>query len=192
VVDTIPVGFAPWGIAFGRASASVPSSGKTCNGTYNGTFKGNITVSTGQNCKFVGGGVTGDVQQNGGNLELQRSTVGGNVQITGGGTFTIGPGTVAHNLTIQNLPTGTAQNLVCGTLVRGDLQSHNNGTAVSIGAPSLCAGNSVGGNLDVHDNPAPVRVFGNTVGNNLQCQNNASIMGAGNTAKSKQAQCATF
>ena len=36
----------------------VPASGTKCNGVYNGTFKGNIVVTAGQSCIFVGGGVT--------------------------------------------------------------------------------------------------------------------------------------
>ena len=34
-----------------------PLPGAACNGIYNGTFKGNITVSSGQTCTFVSGGV---------------------------------------------------------------------------------------------------------------------------------------
>jgi len=34
---------------------SAPSSSMSCNGTFNGTFAGNLTVSNGQTCSFIGG-----------------------------------------------------------------------------------------------------------------------------------------
>ena len=196
------------------ATSNVPPSGTACNGTYSGVFQGNITVSAGQNCTFVNGGATGNVVENGGNLTLTQSQVGGNVQIMGG-TFTIGPGsTVGGNLQIQNLPTGTGPNQVCGTTVNGNLQFQTSGTALLIGStnPASCAGNNVGGDLQVQNNTAATTVAGNTVGgnlqdnnntaptqvftnmiaNNLQCAGDTSITGGGNTARSKQGQCSTF
>jgi hypothetical protein len=159
------------------------------------------------------GGITGNVQLNGGNLTLLQSTVGGNVQITGASTFTIGPGaSVGGDLQIQNLPASTAQNQICATSVNGNLQFQNSGTALLIGASSSCAGNTVANDLTVQNNTAATTITGNTVhgnlvdqnntaqsqvfnnivGNNLQCQNNTFIGGGGNTAKSKQGQCANF
>jgi hypothetical protein len=201
-------------VATATGTSNVPPSGTACNGTYSGIFQGNITVSAGQNCIFVNGGVTGNVVENGGNLGLVQSQVGGNVQINGG-TFTLGPGSsIGGNLQIQSLPTGPGQNQVCGTTVNGDLQFQNSGTALLIGStnPASCAGNNVGGNLQVHDNTAATTVAGNTVGgnlqdnkntaltqvftnmvgNNLQCAGDTSITGGGNTAKSKQGQCSAF
>ena len=180
--------------AKGRQTPPLPPSGTACNGTHDGTFKGNLTVSAGQNCIFIGGGVTGNVQQNGGNLELLESAeVGGNLQITGASTFTTCPGVVIKgNLQVQNLPAGTVQNQICGSDVQGNLQFQNSGTALLIGASSACAGNTVGGNLQDNNNTAPTQVFDNTINGNLQCQNNTSITGGGNTASKKQGQCATF
>src|ERR1700722_15378537 len=193
-------------------SSNVPPTGNSCNGTYSGIFNGNITVSAGQSCNFVGGGVNGNVTENGGNLTLAQSQVTGNVQI-GAGTFTIGPGsTIDGNLQIGNLPTGSASNQVCGTTVHGDLQLQNSGTAVVIGNPASCAGNTVGGNLQVqnntaattldgnivtgnlqdNNNTAPTQGFNNSITSSLQCGGNSSITGGGNTASSKAGQCATF
>jgi hypothetical protein len=194
---------------------SVPPSGTACNGVYDGIFNGNVMVMPGQNCIFVDGGVTGNVQESGGNLVLDQSQVGGNVQVNGGGTFAIGPAsTIGGNLQVQNLPTGSGQDPVCGTTVNGNLQIQNNGTAIEIGAlpPASCAGNTVGGDLQVQNNTAATTVVGNTVGgnlqdnsnigatqvfnnlvnNNLQCQLDSAITWGGNTAGSKQGQCATF
>jgi hypothetical protein len=197
-------------------TALAPSSGTTCDGVYDGTFNGNITVSAGQNCVFFNGGVTGNVHQNGGNLVLFQSHVGGNVQVNGSGAFSVGPSsTISGNLQIQSLPTGSGQNQICGTNVRGDLQVQNNGTAILIGAnpPIACVGNTVSGNLQVQSNwaatsvvgnivggnlqdqanIAPTQVFNNLVSGNLQCQGDAAIQGGGNTVGGKkQGQCAGF
>jgi hypothetical protein len=154
--------------------APAPTSGTSCNGAYNGTFVGNITVSAGQDCIFVNGSVNGNVHINGGNLTLVHSQVAGNVHVNGGGTFTIGPdSTIGGNLQIENLPSGSAQNQICGTNVQGNLHFQNNGTAVVIGSPT-CPGNTIGGNLQVTDNTASTQVLGNTVSGNLHVQNNSA------------------
>ena len=196
-------------------TAPAPTSGTTCNGVYNGTFNGNIKVSAGQACIFFNGGVTGNVQQDGGSLVLFQSKVGNNVQVNGGGTFAIGPGsTIGGNLQIKNLPIGLGESQVCGTMVQGDLQFQNDGTSVLIGAvaPAACPGNAIAGNLQVQNNSASTTIEGNTVtgnlqdqnntgltqvffnsiSNNLQCQNNTAIEGVGNTALQKQGQCVGF
>jgi len=200
----------------GAAQALPPAlkSGSICNGVYGGVFNGNVSVSKGQTCTFVNGSITGNVQQNGGSLVLAGATVTGNVQINSGGIFSIGPFAVINgDLQIQNIPSGTAQNQVCGATVKGNLQFQNNGTAVQIGSASpACPVNVIGGNLEVHNNTSSTAIFYNTVGGNLQdqnntastqvfsnkvtknlqCQNNSSIAGGGNTAAQKQGQCATF
>jgi cytoskeletal protein CcmA (bactofilin family) len=184
-----------------------------CDMTYNGTFHGNVTVSSGFVC-IVNATVMGNVQQSGGELRIVGSVVAGNVQVNGDSQFIIGPGAIIRNdLQIQNLAGRSVQNQICDTMVRGNLQFHNNGAAVEIGsaAPS-CAGNIIGGNLEVQnntgstaifddvvvgnlqdqDNSAATRVFDNFVKQNLQCQNNPTISGGGNSAKQKQGQCSAF
>ena len=192
-----------------------PSSGTTCNGAYNGTFNGNLFVSAGQTCIFFSGQVTGNVQQIGGSLVLFQSRVGGNVQVNGKSTFSIGPGSAINgNLQIQDVPSGSGQDQVCGTAVQGNLQLQNNGTAVLVGAvaPISCPGNSIGGNMQVQSNSASTsivgntilgnlqdqtnkgltQVFFNTVSGDLQCANNTGIQGGGNVADQKQGQCGGF
>jgi lysophospholipase L1-like esterase len=192
---------------------AVPPAGTSCNGTFGGTFVGNLNVSNGQTCTFLGGGVTGNITQTGGNLILSGTTVGGNVQIQGGGAFSIGSFTkIVGNLQVQNLPASATQNHVCGTTVTGNLTYHNNGAPVEIGAATLCPGNRIGGDLQVGNNTAAAGIVGNIVGGNLQVQNdagatvvssnnvvknlqcsgNVAISGNGNTATQKQGQCAAF
>jgi lysophospholipase L1-like esterase len=192
---------------------AAPPASTACNGTYSGTFVGNLTVSAGQVCIFTGGGVTGNVTQTGGTLIFSGITVGGNVQIQGGGTFSLGAfARINGNLQIQNLPSNATQNQICGVRVGGNLTYQNNLAPVSIGAATMCAGNTVGGDLQVGNDSATVNITGNTVtGNlqiqgdtgsttvvsnviahNLQCSGNTSITGSQNAALQKQGQCAAF
>lgn len=211
VIATIPVGSNP--VAFGvfiaiPATQSSPATGSLCNGIYDGTFPGNVTVSAGQNCIFLNGGrIAGNVNVVGGNFALNGSAIGGNLTVNGGGTYTLGPNaTVSGNLQIQNIPPGSANNSVCGATVYGNMLLNKDGTAVQIGstAPLFCAGNtiggnfeavgnsnsalmfdnSVGGNMSVLDNTGPVDVVGNTIRGNLLCQGNSDLMMvSANTAK---------
>jgi len=170
-------------------SLSVP---QPCTTTYTGTFKGNVNISSGVIC-ITNGTITGNVTQSGGSLVTSDATIGGNLQITGGGTFSLASTTIDGDLQIQNIPAGTAQNQICGTDVKGNLQFHNNGTAVVIGNPSAsCAGNVIGNDLQIQNNTASVQVYGDTVGGNLQCSSNSSIAGGSDTAKQTQCQCTGF
>jgi trimeric autotransporter adhesin len=151
-------------------------------------ISGPLTISAGQTFTFVNANIPGNIVMNGGSLVLNNTTVGGNllmsagsltvinstvqgtVQITGG-TFSIDPTHIKGNLLVHNIRFGSAQNKICGTTVNGNLQFQFNGTAVLIGSPS-CAGNTVGGNLQVSDNFAATQIYGNTVRGNLQVLTN--------------------
>ena len=190
----------------------VPASGTACNGVYYGVFSGNIMVTSGQNCTFLAGGVTGNLVENGGALTLTGATVQGNVQVNGASNVSIGPATTINgNLQIQSLLAGMVAQ-ICGAKVQGNLQFQSNATAVEIGASSACPGNVIGGNLQVQSNTASTVIYGNSVNGNLQdqsnsaatqvsdnqvggalqCQSNSSITGSGNTAKQKQGQCTGY
>ena len=183
------------GILTVTATASVPPSGTACNGAYTGTFSGNITVSKGQTCIFVGGGTTGSITETGGNLVLDGSTIGSGVTINGGGTFNIGPSsttatTIKGNLTIQSLPKSTTADQVCGTTVTGSLVVQSDGTPILIGnsgSPS-CAGNTIKGSLQVASNSASITMDGNSVTGSIQVQSNsgATIIDANKVGVSLQ------
>jgi hypothetical protein len=177
-----------------KITAPTPLSGTTCNGTYNGTFRGNVTVSSGQNCAFVGGGITGNIVLNGGNLSLANASVTGNVNIQGASAFSIGPGTtIGGNLLLQNIASGSTTSRICQARVGGNLQLATNAIPISIGSPeTFCYGNSISGNLDIQGNTARITVFDNSVGRNLSCSANISITGGGNSAQRKNGQCAAF
>ena len=193
--------------------ATVPASGSKCNGVYNGTFKGNITVGSGQTCIFMGGGVTGNVTETGGTLSTTNAAIGGNFQATGG-MFSIGLATtIKGNLLVVDTPSSAAQSQVCGAVIAGDLEVLASGSPVLIGSVSpVCPGNTISGILSVIDNFAPTSIYNNTVGGSLldednskltqvfsnhvkgilSCVANSSITGGGNTASLKQGQCAKF
>jgi len=165
-------------------TGSVPPTGTACNGAYSGTFKGNLTVSKGQTCIFVGGGTTGSITETGGNLILSGATIGSSVTIQGGGAFTIGPSTtIKGNLTIQSLPKTTAANQVCGSTMTGSLVYQSNGAPILIGnGTTSCAGNIIKGSLQVASNSAAVTMYGNNVTGSIQVQSNpGATMINGNT-----------
>jgi cytoskeletal protein CcmA (bactofilin family) len=189
-----------------------PYSGDSCNGTFTGLFAGTIKVTPGQDCILSSGAtLKGNIQVEGGTLELSGATVKGQITVQGGGTVSILPSTLIEgNLQIEDLPAGSAPIQICGATIDGNLQYQDNAAPVTIGAPPGCAadtirgnlqvsgnsastvisGDDVNGNLQVTDNTGPsTQVSGNVVGQNLQCQNNASITGAGNSARAKQGQC---
>ena len=171
-----------------------PTSGATCNGNYTGTFKGNITVSAGQNCSFYFGGVTGSVQVLGGSFAATGANITGNVSIQGAAGFSIGAGTtIAGNLSIQNVGSGATSNQMCGTTVQGNVNISANAVPMTIGSAAIsCLGNTFGGNAAITSNTAPIQFYENDVRKNLSCSSNASIAGSGNTAQKKNGQCAGF
>jgi YVTN family beta-propeller protein len=192
---------------------SVPRSGKLCNGVYDGTFNGSILVSAGQNCVFLNGGrITGNVNV-AGNFVLSGAMVGGNLTVSGTGSFTLGPAAmIVGSLNVKDISPSNANNSICGTTVVGNIHFDSNGAAVRMGSadPLLCAGNNIGGHVVVSDNTSATLVFnnvvggnmfvfgntglldvvGNGVGGNLECRNNTNlIMGGGNTAHGIIKQC---
>ena len=176
-----------------QITGPAPASGAGCNGNYNGTFNGNITVSAGQNCAFFSGGVMGNITVMGGNLVLTNAKVTRNVLIQGSAAFSVGAGTeINGNLTIQNLSSGSGAQ-ICGTQVGGNLSVVTNATPVEIGSQDTsCLGNSVGNNLTVQNNTAAISVNDNHVTKNLSCSGNTSITGGGNLAGKKTGQCSGF
>jgi hypothetical protein len=177
-----------------QITGSAPTSGATCNGNYNGTFTGDIHLSSGQNCAFFGGAVNGNVSVNGGHIALSNSTVSGHMAIQGGSGFSVGPGTkIGGNLSIQNVASGSAASQICQATVSGNLEISANAIPIRIGNPqSSCFGSSFGKNVDISGNTASVTVYDNTVGKTLSCSGNTSITGAGNNAQKKGGQCAEF
>jgi hypothetical protein len=179
------------------ATGAFPPSGSACNGAYQGgTFTGNITVSPNQICEIDGGVVNGNITSTGGVvILLNGTTVNGLVNISGTATgsgqtvpIQVCGATVKKNLMIQNdSSTITLGGTSCGTTaVGGNLIVQSDSGAVSITSVRVT------GNLTVQGNTGTLQVLNNQVSKNLLCSGNTSITGQGNTANSKQGQCATF
>ena len=174
--------------------STIPPNGFGCNGVYSGQYWGNITVTAGQTCEFTDGGqIFGNVYVTGGSIILQNATVFGNVDIEGG-THTLGPQlTIMSRLLIQNLPSSTSQNSICGVAINGDLEIDNNASTVQVGSNSgSCSGSVIGGHLEIQNNTALVQGFNNTISDILTCAGNNSVTGGGNSATQKQGQCSAF
>jgi hypothetical protein len=162
-----------------EAQAQVPDSGTDCNGTYSGTFVGNLTVSAGQTCIFTSGGVTGDVQETGGDVEFSNSTVTGNVQ-QGGGTLLLASTTVTENVQITGAPTFSLESAT----INGNLEIQRSTSAPPSQRPpcavhhgghgSQVCNTTVRGDLQSQSNANPVDIVGSSIGGSLQVQSNSA------------------
>ena len=169
-------------------------SGTTaCNGVYSGSGS-QLTVAAGAVCALLPGSkVSGNVQVNqGGKLNDQGAIISGNLQASNAAWIEIGGGgSVGGNLQVQGTtgsPAGS-NNFVCSTHISGNVtvQSSTAAAPFDIGNVGACAGGpglTIGGNLQVQSNAAPVTVGGNTVNGNLIVSSNAAkVTVIGNTAK---------
>jgi hypothetical protein len=192
----------------------VLTSGTACNGVFSGDFTGDVIVSSGQNCTFVNGTIGGNVQNNGGSLVLSGVLISGEVLIKNG-PFSIDSFTeIDGSLNVHHVPVSDSSSQICDATVLGNVEVHNNQSAIQIGSPdaSVCGGNvlvgnvevhtnagatmlfanTVSGNLHDHNNSGPTQVFNNTVVLDLQCDGNTAITGAANNAAGKTGQCVAF
>ena len=203
VTATIGVGLQPvaFGIFISPEVMSVPASGTTCNGTYSGTFTGNITVSAGQNCTFIDGGtVIGNVTvDSGGHFSSSGTKIQGKVTIAGSWSMVQNQvsgsvdilGTVASPATsaatispaAATISSSTATpdgptNFLCGTTIIGDLTFDNNGAGAQIGSanPMICAGNTITGQFEADNNTGTVLIFDNVVGQDMHVFNNTGLL----------------
>lgn len=158
----------------------------------NARVTGNVILSGGQLSLTGGATVGGQVALTGGVVfSAEGGSIGKAVAIDGGGAFSISTA-IGGNLTVQNVAASSGPSRICGTSVNGNLGLSNNGTNVDVGAPGSCPGNIVGGQFQVQLNTGSLKVYNNNISGNLQCSGNTLIVGAGNTAKNKQGQCAAF
>lgn len=148
-------------------------SGTSCNGSFGGTFQGDVTVSDGQTCTFTNGEIDGNVMVTGGSLILAGTDITGNLEVQGG-NFAVGPfSAVEGNINVHNLTTSQVVSTFCNSTMYGNVEIHNNDAPVTVGDSSgACLGNVIGMNLEVHNNSAAISVVGNAVSGNLDVHNN--------------------
>ena len=180
-------------------TAAAPGRNGICNGAYNGIYRGDLHVTEGEVCIFVNGGVTGDIHQDGGTVELIGSSVGHDMQVQGG-NFSVTDGSEIHgNLQIQAEAEHHEDHPGCWNHIRGDGQPGHQG---SDGVPD-CPDDTFHGHMQFNpdgvftvtnwsdldgelddQNPqgwATNLVCGSTIGGDLQFQHNgmAVLIGAG-------------
>jgi hypothetical protein len=135
--------------------------------------------------------VGGQLQLTGGSLFVEGAFVRGDVQANGLDFVVVGGLWAGGKLVIQNTTSVSpvfGTNFVCGATVGNDFQLNGDGPAATftLGASTDlgCPGNALLGNADVNNNQAAVTINGNILAGNLQCKGNATSTpptGSGNT-----------
>jgi hypothetical protein len=199
----------------GGASGNVTETGG--NVTLSGaTVGGNVTVSGGTFSIGPSTNIKGNLQiqsipSASVTNQVCATTVGGNLQFQSNGTSVLigsGSSSCAGNVIKGSLQvlSNTAPITLDGNTVSGALQVQSNSAAVTIdtntvsgalqvqsnSGATMLDGNTVGQSLQDQSNTGPTQVISNVITGTLQCQSNTSITGSGNTATSKQGQCAKF
>jgi hypothetical protein len=179
-------------------TGTAPASPTSCNGAYTGTFSGSILVAPYQVCEIDGGVVKGGIVSTGGIVVLNNASVSGAVGIGGSAS---GPGVgQQHSICGSNIggslivladgdrvAIGGAAGTSCTTnTFGGDIQVLSSSGAATIGY------NTVKGNLLLEFDSGAVQVLDNKITKTLACSGDTNISGSGNTAASKQGQCAKF
>lgn len=168
------------------------TAGSACNGTFSGTFHGNITISVGQICKFINGKINGNVENHRGTLILIKSLVTGNVASHNANSFIIGPySAINGNLEIERGAASNVSSQICDSFMYGNVSLESITANVQIGSTNaaVCGGNVIAKNFSVENNAGNLMLFNNTVTGNMSCEHNSSISGSGNVARKKQNTC---
>jgi hypothetical protein len=147
------------------------------------TVSGDIIAEQGSIARLVGGSVAGEVL----GLAAQSINVSGGTVIAGGilteetAAVVVGTGTTAGNIEI--LKGGTAT--ISGSRVNGSIKFEENRGRVA------ASSNQVAGNFEAYLNTGGAAFNSNRITGNMQCKDNLPApTGRGNTAVSKEDQCA--
>jgi hypothetical protein len=173
-------------VLYGKKPSIAPTSGTACDGAFYGTFEGDATVVSGQNCIFVSGGISGNLSVKGGHVELNSATVGKTLDIEGDATFLLAVATVTGNLNIHDLLPGSVgvHGRICGSTVHGNVKSSNNGAEFAIGdLPTVIlyfcgpgfSSNKIDGGVEVLNNVGITDFGSATVGGNLNVLGNSAF-----------------
>ena len=155
---------------------------------------GNMTCS---NLQLNGTTVNGNLTVTPGRwCDLVDVTVNGNLQVQGGSGLRVAGSTVHGNVQAQGVtgaadPLSSGANVICDSTIDGNLQIQSSGSSSpwQIGG---CGPVTVSGNLQFHSNAGTGNtIVQTTVRGNLQCQGNHDVSGSGNTVTgNRQGQCA--
>lgn len=161
---------------------------RVCRGTIGSRTVDNLRVPSGATCTLNGTRVEGTIKvENGATLYANGVRVKGNIQSEGFKNIRVKDGSrVVGNVQLNNGQSGGEAKLV-STRINGDLQFDSNAARI------VARSNTVGGNLQAVQNTGGVELTRNTIAENLQCkENEPPPTGGGNTAGSKEDQCAAL
>lgn len=155
----------------------------TCRGTVGAITLDNIAVPDGATCVLQGTRAKGTIKV-GTNATLRASgvQVNGNVQAEGAKLVVVNSNsTVGGSVQIKQGQAATIANV----RITGDLQFDANTQQL------VARANRIGGNLQAFKNTGGLTIENNRIAQNLQCkENRPAPTGGGNTAGSKEDQCA--
>lgn len=172
------------GAMLGHAPVSFAEE-TVCTGTIGPVTLDNIVVPNEQTCTLNGTRAQGTVLVlNGATLSTSGVRVNGNIQADGARAVYLNPGSfVGGNVQIKQ--GGSAR--LDRAIVDGDVQLESNR------GPLRATRNDIGGNMQVFQNTGGVTLLKNLIAENLQCKENSPPpIGGGNSAGSKQDQCASL
>jgi hypothetical protein len=172
-------------LAMGGVSGSALAEERICNGTIGPRQLDNIRVPDNGVCTLNGTRANGSlVVGRGASLQANDVRINGNVQAEGALQVTMGAGSQVGG-SVQIKQGGGAS--ITGTRIQGDLQFDENVL------PLAASDNSIGGNLQVVKNFGGVALYRNVIDSALQCKENSPApVGGGNSASSKEDQCAAL
>ncbi len=170
-------------LALAAASFAVHAEETRCTGTIGPRSLDNIVVPDGQVCTLNGTRANGTLKVGrGASLQANRVGINGNLQAEGALQVNVGAGS-SFGGSVQIKQGGGAS--ISGTRIQGDLQFDENVMPLS------ATDNTIGGNLQAVKNFGGVTIERNVIDSALQCkENEPAPVGGGNSASSKEDQCA--
>lgn len=170
-------------LALGGASFAVHAEETVCRGTIGPRSLDNILVPDNAVCTLNGTRANGTLQVGrGASLQANRVAINGNLQAEGALQVNVGAGS-SFGGSVQIKQGGGAS--IAGTRIKGDLQFDENVMPLS------ASDNLIGGNLQAVKNFGGLTIERNVIDGALQCKENSPApVGGGNSASSKEDQCA--
>jgi hypothetical protein len=156
-----------------------------CVGTIGAVSLDNVLVPDGATCMLDGTRLNGNiVVGTAASLDAVRVTVNGNVQAEGANSVAV-RGRSSIGGSIQIVQGFSA--VIANSRINGDVLFDENK------APLRASRNSIGGNLQAFKNTGGLHINDNVIKGNLQCKENVPTpTGSGNSASSKEDQCAAL
>jgi hypothetical protein len=172
-------------LALSTISFQAAAEETVCRGSIGPRALDNIFVPDNATCTLDRTRANGTVKVGrGATLLANRVRINGNVQAEGATQVTVGPGSQVGG-SVQIKQGGGAS--ITGVRISGDLQFDENVLPLS------AAGNVIGGNLQAVKNFGGLSINNNIIDSALQCkENDPAPIGGGNSASSKEDQCASL